>query len=221
LFIPNKNTEGFSAPTVHGQIAIQTPDANGKIVHVVKPYEALVTIAEAYDVSVDRILELNGLQADVPLQIEQKLVISLGNITPSPTLSAIQKLTPEADGNYYHTVQSGETLSGIANLYDVPLANLISWNGLSATSVIIPNQKLLLRVAPPATATSTFVPATSTPTPLPSPSKTSPPPTATAQVDSSPSEDSTSNSSLILLLCMGTILIGGLLWWRFARKSKT
>jgi len=58
---------------------------------------------------------LNGLQADWPLQIGQKLLISPGNITPSPTLSAIQKLTPEADGNYYHTVQSGETLSWIAN----------------------------------------------------------------------------------------------------------
>ena len=94
-------------------------------------YQALFTISEAYHVSVDRILALNGLQADWPLQIGQKLVISPGNITPSPTLSAIQKLTPEADGNYYHTVQSGETLSWIAGLYDVSLVGSdgLEWTG--------------------------------------------------------------------------------------------
>ena len=116
-------------------------------------------------------------QADWPLQIGQKLVIDPGNITPSPTLSNIQKLTPEADGNYYHTVHSGETLSWIASFYDVPLADLMAWNGLNAASVIRPEQKLLLLVAPPATPTLTPSPATITPSP--SPSITPPPPTGT------------------------------------------
>ncbi len=94
-------------------------------------YQVLFTISEAYHVSVDRILALNGLQADWPLQIGQKLLISPGNVTPSPTLSAIQKLTPEADGNYYHTVQSGETLFWIAGLYDVSLIEPdgLEWTG--------------------------------------------------------------------------------------------
>ena len=106
------------------------PDADGKIVHEVQPYQALITIADAYHISMDRLLTLNGWQQEWPLQVGQKLVIDPGNITPSPTLSTIQKLTPEADGNYYHTVQSGETLSWIAGLYDVPLADLMAWNGL-------------------------------------------------------------------------------------------
>jgi LysM repeat protein len=57
-------------------------------------------------------------------------VIDPGHVTPSPTLSNIQKLTPEADGNYYHTIHSGETLSWIAGFYEVPLADLMSWNGI-------------------------------------------------------------------------------------------
>ncbi|HRQ32488.1 MAG TPA: LysM peptidoglycan-binding domain-containing protein, partial [Anaerolineales bacterium] len=114
LFIPNKDTAGYATPTSRGMVVAQTPDADGRIVHVVQPYQSLFTIGEAYRVPVDRILQLNGLQADWPLQIEQKLIISPGNVTPSPTLSAIQKLTPEADGNYYHIVQIGQTLSGIA-----------------------------------------------------------------------------------------------------------
>ena len=154
LFIPGKNTEGYATPTPVGMIVPAAPDADGRIVHEVQAYQALITISEAYHVSVDRILALNGLQADWPLQIGQKLLISPGNITPSPTLSAIQKLTPEADGNYYHTVQSGETLFWIAGLYDVSLSDLMTWNGLNATSVIRPEQKLLLLVTPPATATA-------------------------------------------------------------------
>ncbi len=217
LFIPNKNTAGFATPTPRGMVVTQTPDADGKIVHVVQPYQSLFTIGEAYRVSVDRILQLNGLQADVPLQIEQKLVISPGNVTPSPTLSAIQKLTPDASGNYYHVVQSGETLSGIANLYDVPLADLMNWNELGAASVIIPNQKLLLRVTPPATATSTLAPATVTL--APSPSVTSAPPTEIAATEVVPVEESTGGSGLGIVLVLGIILVGGLLWWRFGRKN--
>ncbi len=217
LFIPNKNTAGFATPTPRGMVVTQTPDADGKIVHVVQPYQSLFTIGEAYRVSVDRILQLNGLQADVPLQIEQKLVISPGNVTPSPTLSAIQKLTPDGSGNYYHVVQSGETLSGIADLYDVPLADLMNWNGLGAASVIIPNQKLLLRVTPPATATSTSAPATITLTP--SPSVTSSPPTETAAAEVVPAEESANGSGLGIIFVLGIVLIGGVLWWRFGRKA--
>lgn len=217
LFIPNKNTAGFATPTPRGMVVTQTPDADGKIVHVVQPYQSLFTIGEAYRVSVDRILQLNGLQADWPLQIEQKLVISPGNVTPSPTLSAIQKLTPDASGNYYHVVQSGETLSGIANLYDVPLADLMNWNGLGAASVIIPNQKLLLRITPPATATFTPAPATITLTP--SPSVTSSPPTETATAEVLPLEESTNGSGLGIIFVLGIVLIGGVLWWRFGRKN--
>ncbi len=215
LFIPNKNTEGFATPTPYGMVVTQSPDANGKIVHVVQPYQALVTIADAYHVSVDRILELNGLQADVPLQIEQKLVIAPGNITPSPTLSNIQKLTPEADGNYYHTVQSGETLSGIAGLYEVSLSDLMTWNGLNAASVIIPGQKLLLRVSPPATATVTLAPATSTPSPRPSVT-TAPASAVTAVV---PPEQSSSGGNLFWLIGAVTLVIAGLLVWGFARQT--
>jgi len=214
LFIPGKDTAGYATPTPFGMFALQAPDADGRIIHEVQAYQALITIADAYDVSMDRILALNGLQADWPLQIGQKLMISPGNITPSPTLSSIQKLTPQADGNYYHTVQSGETLSWIADLYDVLLSDLMIWNGLNNTSVIRPEQKLLLLVTPPATPTLT--PSPTLITPSPSPSTTQSPPTATPPVtetESSPGFD------LSLILGLSIIVIGGFLWWRFLRKS--
>jgi LysM repeat protein len=219
LFIPGKDTEGYATPTPYGMIVPAAPDADGKIVHEVGPYQALYTIAEAYHVSVDRILALNGLQADWPLQIGQKLVISPGNITPSPTLSAIQKLTPEADGNYYHTVRSGETLSWIAGLYEVPLADLMAWNGLNNTSVIRPEQKLLLRVTPPATPTATLAPSPTAIPPSPSPSMTPPSPVETPTAESVRATETQRSFGLILTLGLIAILIGGLFWWRFSRKS--
>jgi len=216
LFIPGKDTEGYATPTPFGMIVPQTPDADGKIVHEVGPYQALITISEAYQVSVERILALNGWQADWPLQIGQKLVIFPGNVTPSATLSPIQKLTPEADGNYYHTVQSGETLSWIAGLYGIPLTDLMTWNGLNNSSVIRPEQKLILRVTPPVTETATQTPSPIAVTASLSPSMTQPSPTVTPPVsETGPSR----GLNLGLILGVTFIVLGGLIWWRFARNT--
>jgi LysM repeat protein len=217
LFIPGKNTVGYATPTPYGRIVPAAPDADGRIIHEVQAYQALITIADAYAISVDRILSLNGLQSDWALQIGQKLLISPGNITPSPTLSAIQKLTPDADGNYYHTIQSGETLFWIAGLYDVSLTDLMAWNGLNDTSVIRPEQKLLLRISLP--ATSTALPTqTLTPVPVqPSPSASMTPMSTGTPLAAE--TESTGGFSLVLVLGLAMLLIGGFLWWWFARKS--
>lgn len=192
LFIPGDNTEGYATPTPVGMIQLSTPDADGRIIHTVQSYQTLITIAEAYQTEVTTILALNGLQEDWPLQIDQELLIDPGHVTPSPTprpLTAIEKLTPESDGQYYHTIQSGETLSGIAGLYEIPMADLMAWNGLTASSIIMAGQKLVLQVTPPPTETVTPGPPTRTPaftrTPSPTstlrPTRTTTPPPAVVQ----------------------------------------
>jgi len=217
LFIPGKDTAGYATPTPFGMIVPQAPSADGRIVHEVQAYQTLSSIADAYHIPLDRILALNGLQADWPLQIGQKLLISPGDITPSPTLSAIQKLTPEADGKYYHTIQSGETLFWIAGLYDVSLSSLMAWNGLDAASVIRPEQKLLLLVTPPATPTA-LPTQTLTPTPI-RPSAT--PSMTPLSTGTPPVTETGSSRGLTLGLLLGVIVLlaGGFLWWRSARKS--
>lgn len=217
LFIPGKNTAGYATPTPQGMIVRSLPDADGKIIHEVQAYQALFSIAEAYKVTVDRILALNGLQADWPLQIGQKLLIDPGNVTPSPTLSAIQKLTPEADGNYYHTIQGGETLSWIATYYGVPLASLMAWNGLTGDSIIRPNQKLLLLVTPPATATATAAPPTLTPSPQPTFTPTIAP---TLQASPAPTVSASSGSWWIALLIFIVVLGLGWLAWTLLFRRK-
>jgi LysM repeat protein len=221
LFIPDENTAGYATPTPFGMFVPAAPDVDGKIVHEVQPYQALITIADAYHIPVDRILSLNAWQEEWPLQVGQKLLIDPGHITPSPTLSNIQKLTPEADGNYYHTVQSGETLSWIAGWYNVPLVDLMTWNGLNNASVIRPEQKLLLLVTPPATATAPQTPSPSPAamTPSPSPSIT-PSPTGTLPVTAAQSP-SPGGFGLSLMAGVAVIGLGGWLWWRFSRRSRS
>lgn len=167
LFIPDKNTIGYATPTPVGMIETSLPDPDGKIVHTVQSYQTLTTIAQAYSVSIDTILAVNGIQASTPLQIGQALVINPGSSTPSPTpptLTPLEKLTPESDGKYYHITKEGENLTWIASLYQVDVNQLMAWNGLNGSTVIQPGFKLLLQVTPPATITPTPGPATETPT---------------------------------------------------------
>ena len=189
LTIAGPDSRALVTPTPLGNVTIAAPDADGRIVHEVQAYQYLYTIAQAYGVSVDSILALNFWDINSPLSIGQKLVIRGPDQTPTPTplpLTPLQKLTPGADGKYYHTVGDGQTLEWIANLYGVPLADLMSWNYLNASSIIYPGNRLFLDVTPPPTLTPTPAPPTETSVPSPtlSPSPTStqlplPSPTAT------------------------------------------
>jgi LysM repeat protein len=218
LYIPGKNTKGYATPTPKGMIVRSTPDAQGRIIHEVQAYQALYSISQAYGVSVERILALNGLKADWPLQIGQKLLIDPGNITPSPTLSALQKLTPASDGKYYHTVRSGETLSWIASLYELPLQTLLAWNGLNNNSIIRPEQKLLLPVTPPATATPLPEPATPTATLRPT---LTPSPLATITETVTETENPSAGVLTGIFIWVILIVLGGALALLAIRKSKT
>ncbi len=172
LGIPGPNAKGLATPTPVGQVQTSVPAPDGKVVHNVQPYQTLSTIAQAYGVMLDSILALNRITIESPLQIGQTLLIKPSQITPSPTqrpLTPVEKLTPANDGKYYHTVKSGENLAWIADLYKVALKDLMDWNGLKASSVLQPSQKLLLQVTPPvlASPTPTRSPATASPSASP------------------------------------------------------
>ncbi len=146
-------------------------------------------------------------------------------MTPSPTprpLSAIEKLTPASDGNYYHTVSSGEYLAWIANLYEISLNELLNWNGLTSNYIIRPGQQLLLRITPPSTATPTPVPPSVTPSITPTPMVTA---TSQAIATLLPSltvatEPDDSGSLSVGTLLVGILIVIGLfmLGWRILRN---
>lgn len=226
LFIPTENTAGYATPTPVGMVVTSQPDQDGRVIHAVQPYNTLITISQAYGVSVDRILSLNGLREDWPLQIDQKLLIDPGRVTPSPTprpLTPIERLTPESDGRYYHIVSSGETLSWIASLYEISLGELMNWNGLSSASIIRPDQKLLLMVTPPATETPIPPPPTATatqipPTPTPSPTSETALPTST-ETGAAEAENGGTDLPVVGVVTIG-LAVGGLFVVGFLASRK-
>lgn len=229
LFIPSANTAGYFTPTPVGMFTTSTPGPDGKLIHTVQAYQNLSTIAQAYGVTVDTILSLNSLQEEWPLQIGQALIIHPSNITPSPTmrpLTPIEKLTPSADGKFYHTVKSGENLAWIANLYGINLNDLMSWNALNGGSVLQPGQLLLLQVTPPPTAT--YTPSAIPPTATVTLTATPAPPTATATPSATPSrtptrvplfpEDSGFTPTWFLAVGIGVVVVVSAVVF-FARKK--
>lgn len=229
LFIPTGSTDGYAKPTPVGMVQVAEPDASGRVVHTVQPYQTLSTISQAYKVSVDTILALNGLQIDWPLQIDQKLLIQT-NASPgagpnAPALSPLEQLTPDSDGRYYHTVQSGQTLSSIAGLYGVSVANLMTWNGLDGASILYPNQKLLLQVTPPPTRTVTSAPPTVTPDSRPGlidqGAPTSGAPALSQSIIPTPSKAPLSFSTdMLVYLILFAAATGGLLLFVFSVRKK-
>ena len=73
--------------------------------------------------------------------------------TPVTFIVPIQVATPRADGSLVHEVQWGQFLYNIADAYKIELPYLLVLNSLTASTVIYPGDKLLIRPAEP-TATS-------------------------------------------------------------------
>jgi LysM repeat protein len=77
---------------------------------------------------------------------------------------AVAELTTESAPTNY-TVKAGDTVSGIAERYQLSTATILALNGLSWSSLIFPGQvlKLTKTVAAPTTPATTSTPTTSTP----------------------------------------------------------
>jgi hypothetical protein len=69
--------------------------------------------------------------------------------TPRPTAALPVRQPPAPNGDQYHVVQYGDTLSGIAVIYNVPLSQVLELNDLTmATARNVPlNTRLLVRRA--------------------------------------------------------------------------
>lgn len=80
------------------------------------------------------------------------------------------KATPNPDGSMVHTVQAGQTLVGIATVYEIPLQELLDLNGLTMQSVIRPGDNIVVKAAEPTLTSSATL--TEAPTRTPKPMRT-------------------------------------------------
>ncbi len=95
-----------------------TEPANTPTTHLVQRGDTLSALARRYGTSVRALVTANGMaSADVPLLINQTLVIPTANTTATPAGT--------------HLVQPGDTLYGIARRYGVSATKLMQINGLT------------------------------------------------------------------------------------------
>ena len=127
-----------SAPTSTGA-RTTTVNAN----YTVKQGETLSELAERYGTSVQRLMELNNLGSAQDLWAGSRIQV------PVTRTAAAPKPKPAVNKNAtQHKVQSGETLSVIAQRYGVSMQNLIAINNISNPNQVEVGQTLKLRGTP-------------------------------------------------------------------------
>jgi beta-N-acetylhexosaminidase len=130
-----------------------TPEeaARSSIVHIVKEGELLSNVAALYEVSIVDLVRWNNIESAqiepgveltvyLPDAIEQPAV----SLHPQPESENLETPTepedvpaeiPVAAGKLVHTVSQGETLSAIADRYEVSMADITLWNGLESPAL--------------------------------------------------------------------------------------
>jgi LysM repeat protein len=118
--------------------------------HTVKPGEYPGVIAQLYGVSVDELLKLNGLDKNSVIKAGDKLALA-GEITASKEVADNKddqaEAAPAPAAALRHKVAKGETPGKIAAQYGVKTQDLLSWNKLTAKSIIRVGQELTIQRA--------------------------------------------------------------------------
>lgn len=108
--------------------------------YVVQSGDSLYSIANAFDASVQDIIDWNDLESDF-LQVGQVLiVVDPGNgedpEEPEPD--------PEEPEDIIYVVQSGDYLYGIANQFGISVQDIIDWNDLETNSLFVGQELIVI-----------------------------------------------------------------------------
>lgn len=141
--------EPQSEPLIITPITLAEPREDGSIVHEVEEGQALWQIAAHYEVELDEMMLINGMDEDAILQPGDEVFVRLADdATPPPTP------TPPLT----HVVREGDNAWIIAARYDVELETIFYLNGLSEDTVLQPGETIKVRLGPGETPPPTATP---------------------------------------------------------------
>ena len=140
----------------------------------VRPGETLSEIADRNGTSLATLMKINGLSDPDHVEVGQSL--KLPGAAKGSSGGGSQPVRYDRAASV-HVVRPGESLSGIADGYGVPVSKLVAINDLSDPNHVEAGMRLKLKGSPAATtaprpeprpaATAARTPATSTPAPTP------------------------------------------------------
>jgi membrane-bound lytic murein transglycosylase D len=110
-------------------------------VHVVRSGDSLWRIARKNRMDVATLARLNGMGPGDTLRAGQKLVL---NTRAAPSSSRSNSSGPSREISY--KVRSGDTLTAIAKVFGVTVAEIVNWNGISSHTTLRPGQKLTVNI---------------------------------------------------------------------------
>jgi membrane-bound lytic murein transglycosylase D len=145
LQIPDAGTASptlAAAAAPREEIAAQLPERQksaqrrSSSVHVVKAGDTLWGVARRYGVTVPALTAANNISSKSPLSVGARLRIPGGS-------GAVTSGSGEATRMTYQ-VRRGDTLSEIANRFNVSVTQLTTWNGLHQSATIRAGQRLVV-----------------------------------------------------------------------------
>ena len=106
-------------------------------VYTVQAGDTLSAIAADHGVSLDSVLAANGLTMTSIIRPGQEISLSTGT---APSAAPAAAAAPAAT----HTVEAGDTLTGIAARYNMGLSDLMAANGMDDSTVLFPGDVVAL-----------------------------------------------------------------------------
>ncbi|MCD6206158.1 MAG: LysM peptidoglycan-binding domain-containing protein [Candidatus Marinimicrobia bacterium] len=126
-------------PTSHYYASATVSSDQGLITHTVRRGETLSEIGKKYGVGISKIRSLNNLYGKRYIYPGQRLKIPVKKSPANQYTS-----TPSGKTKIVHVVKKGETLSEIAEAYNVGLSRIRAWNNLYGRRFIYPGQKIVI-----------------------------------------------------------------------------
>ncbi|WP_155858103.1 LysM peptidoglycan-binding domain-containing protein, partial [Acinetobacter sp. SFB] len=109
--------------------------------YTVQSGDSLSAISAKYNLGMDYIANINGINRNTGLRVGQRLKLSGEEAAQDKVEAKNEKVSFEKQPDM-HTVKSGETLSSIAKKYHLQLDYLSALNGLTRTSTVRSGQRL-------------------------------------------------------------------------------
>ncbi len=137
------STDKLDLAQTPAPVTTQTPFGSTQIFHTVEAGDNLRRLSQKYGVSTKDIQRWNGLGADDPIKLGQKLNIWTDEVGSKPAKVAA---TDNGSKKVGYTVQNGDSLTVIADKFNIEIDDILRWNQINPRSLLQPGQRLTLFV---------------------------------------------------------------------------